>query len=336
MSSQHPVAGVDVANLALGRLGQSPVADIVNPDPSDPAAQICTRWYDQTRREKLNQHIFNFARKTALLTPTPDAPAHPEFVNGYALPVDFVRLLTLGDRILYGGNIPTEFMDFSAGFLYCDDITDQGTGVVLPAPTLSITAIYRSGDVISGVAVPHGQTVIAVSGGIPIPGAQYQISAVVGTTQVNGNSYQIIAGTLSSLSVYFLQTTAGFNFDSAAFSVYVSGGVATPVFVPPGALGSPTGLEMSYVFDAQDVARFNPAFVKALWLQLAVNMCKDVTKKEPDQRLIDALKDADVSAAAVAGQEKPPRRVQRSKIRAVRRPGGIFRNNAILGNSSGF
>lgn len=328
--SRPPVASVDIANLALARLGQQPITSLLVPD--SPTADICELFYDATLREMLRKYIFNFSRKTTSLSPSADAPTHPEFTRGYALPSDFIRLLKLGDRVLYGGAIPTQFYDFSAGYLYCDDITNQGTGVVNAAPTLTITAIYRSGETVSGTPVPAGYTVVAVSGGTPIPGAQYLISAVVGSTQANGNTFQIVAGTLGALDVYYLQTTGGQNFSSAAWGVYVSGGQATPTYVPPGSASASTTLQMNYIFYAQDVPKFDPLFIKVMWLQMAVNMCKQLTKKEPSKELLAELSQADLAAAAVAGQEKPPERVQRSRLRDVRRSGGIFRNNTVLGS----
>ena len=194
------------------------------------------RWYDQVRRLLLRKYIFNFARKTVLLTPSANAPAHPEFVNGYALPNDLVRILKLGDRILYGGAIPTWLFDFSQGYLYCDNLTDQGVSVEIPAPTLQITAIYRSGDTYLGTIVPLGSTVIAVAGGTPIPGGQYLISSVLGAVQANGNTYQIVPGLLGANAVYFLQTAGGQNFDSHLWTPYISGGYAASTYVPPGSL----------------------------------------------------------------------------------------------------
>lgn len=327
--SQQPSASVDIANLALDLLSQSPITSLVN--PQEPQADVMARWYDQIRRLLLRKYIFNFARKVVLLTPSASAPSHPEFVNAYALPNDLIRILKLGDRVLWGGAIPTQFYDFSQGYLYCDDLTDQGIGIATPTPTLTVTAIYRSGETYQGVVVPAGSTIIAVAGGTPIVGAQYQLSGVVGSTQANGNVYQIVAGLLSSNAVYFLQTTAGQNFDSSSWGVYVSGGLAAVTYIPPGSLANPTGLEFSYIYDAQNVPKFDSAFIDVLAATLAVRTCKKITGKEPSDKLISELRNAEVAAAAIAGQEKPPLRVQRSRIRDVRRSGGIFRNNTVIG-----
>ena len=324
----QPVAGVDIANLALDLLANLTSASIVN--PADATSDIMARWYDQIRRLLLRKYIFNFARKVVLLTPSANAPTHPEFTNGYALPIDLVRMLKLGDRLLYGGAIPSMFYDFSAGFLYCDDLTDSGlTGIT--APTLTVTGISRSGDVYAGVTVPIGSTVIFVQGGTPIPGAQYQLSGLVGSVQANGNVYTIAAGLLGSNTVYFLQTAGGQNFDSSAWGVYAGGGSAAAVYVPPGQAGQPSGLQLTYMFDAQNVIQFDPAFIDLLACMLAARACKKVTGKEPSDKLLSELRNAEVAAAAISGQEMPPRRVQRSRIRAVRQAGGIYRNNTILG-----
>jgi hypothetical protein len=286
-------------------------------------------WYDQCRRLLLRKYIFNFARKVTLLTPTTNAPAHPEFVNGYALPVDLVRMLKLGDRILYGGAIPVPFYDYSAGYLYCDDLTPLGTTGTL-APVLTVTGISRSGDVYAGTTIPAGSTIIFVSGGTPIPGAQYQLSGITGTTQANGNVYQLVAGLLGSTPVYYLQTTGGQNFDSQAWGVYVAGGSATAIYVPPGVAGQTTGLQLTYSYDAQNVLQFDPAFIDLLACTLAARSCRQVTKKDPSDKLLAELRNAEVAAAAISGQERPPVRVQRSRIRSVRRSGGIYRNNTVL------
>lgn len=326
-----PVGSIDIANLALDLLNQQPVSSIV--DPTVPTAYILARWYDQIRRQLLRKYIFNFSRKVVLLSPSANAPVHPEFVNGYAIPNDFIRLLKLGDRILYGGAIPTQFYDFSAGFLYCDDLTDQGIGVAQSAPTLQITGIYRSGDLYQNIIVPTGSTVVTIINGTPIPGAQYQISGVLGSVQANGNSYQIVAGLLSGIAVYFLQTTGGQNFDSSTWTPYVSGGTAAPIYLPPGSLSNPTGFEFTYIYDAQTVSQFDPAFVDLFAVQLAVRTCRKITAKHPSEDLLAELRNAELAAAAVAGQEKPPFRVQRSRIRDVRRSGGIFRNNTVIGGN---
>lgn len=95
--------------------------------------------------------------------------------------------------------------------------------------------------------------------------------------------------------------------------------------------GEGGALNMQYVFDAKQVNLYDPLFVRLFTLHLASNMAYKFTLKNS---LITAIrKDADdvaLTAAAVAGQEKPPRRVQRSKLRNVRRFGDIYRDNRFV------
>jgi len=82
-------------------------------------------------------------------------------------------------------------------------------------------------------------------------------------------------------------------------------------------------LKMLYVYDAKDIiAKWDGLFVRLLVLHLAANMAYKFSVKNS---LITAIRedaaDAALAAAAVAGQEKPPRRIQRSKFRSVRNGG---------------
>lgn len=219
----QPTSPVDVCNLALDRIGQSPISSILA--PSSGSEDVCARWYDQTRRELLREYILNFARKPVVLTLNEVAPDHPDFTNAYSLPADFVRLLTIGDRIMFGGSVPTQFFDISNGILYCDETTSQ--------------------------------------------------------LDDDGN----------------------------------------PV----------AGLQINYIYDAKLVTMFDPSFVRVLYLQLAANVSYKFTLKDSLKKsLNDELVAAHAKAAAIAGQEKPPRRIQRSKLRDVRRSGGIFRDNTKI------
>lgn len=216
----QPIGAVDICNLALDRLNTPPISSILAPTTTN--EDICARHYDQTRRQLLRSFIFNFARKSDTILADPLAPTHPEFANAFDLPTDFIRLLSLGDRLLFGGAVPSCYMDFSNNYIYCDSATQ----------------------------------------------------------------------------------------DSAA---------ATP------------SIEINYIFDAQSVPKFDPLFVNVLKLQLAANMAYKFSPKPSLLKgLYEELHDANLAAAAVAGQEKPPRRVQRSRISEVRRSGGIYRNNTII------
>jgi hypothetical protein len=331
MSSYAPIASVDICNLALDALGQQSITSILT--PASVVEDICQRWYDQTRRQILREFIFNFSRKVVLLYPNLSAPVHPEFVNGYTLPIDLVRILKFGDQVFYAGAIPPNKFDFSSGFLYCDELTSPSNIDVQAqaAPILIITGIYRTGDMVSGVVVPTGYTVVALaSGDQPISGATYIVSAVQGAIQANGQNLQVVPGTLGAAGpVYFLQTAGGQNFDSSSWGVYTSGGQLAPNYIPPGSASqTQTSLEMTYIYDAQFVAQFDPLFINVLSLQLAQNMAFKFTLKPSTLNILEQrLREARLAAAAVAGQERPPVRVQRSRIVRVRRSGGIFSDN---------
>lgn len=100
--------------------------------------------------------------------------------------------------------------------------------------------------------------------------------------------------------------------------------------------GNATGLDIKYIYDAQIVTQFDPLFIDVLVLELAKKMAFKFTLKPAlVKSLEEELLDANLSAAAVAGQERPPIRVQRSHIRSVRRSGGIFTDNSVIGNGNG-
>lgn len=90
-------------------------------------------------------------------------------------------------------------------------------------------------------------------------------------------------------------------------------------------------LNIYYLFDATTVAKYDPLFVKCLYLQLAANMAYKFTLKPTVKQQVEAeLAAALAEAAAVSGQEKPPRRLERSRIRNARRMGGTYRDNRYV------
>lgn len=84
-------------------------------------------------------------------------------------------------------------------------------------------------------------------------------------------------------------------------------------------------LQITYIKDAILVGQFDALFVDSFVLMLAADMAYKFSLKPSLVKAIrDELGESLVAAAAVAGQEKPPRRIERSKLRRVRRRGGIF------------
>lgn len=95
MSLGAPKSEVDICNLALIHLKQSPVVQI---DPPTTATErICAQLYHQVRRATLRSHPWNFALKRVALTP--DVLNEPLFgySHAYELPPDFVRYISRHD-----------------------------------------------------------------------------------------------------------------------------------------------------------------------------------------------------------------------------------------------
>lgn len=89
-----PTAAVDICNLALDLLRQDSITSITS--PTGGADTICARWYDHTRRATLRKHPWNFATKRATLTANVTAPTFG-YSSAFDLPVNFIRLCTIGD-----------------------------------------------------------------------------------------------------------------------------------------------------------------------------------------------------------------------------------------------
>ena len=82
-------------------------------------------------------------------------------------------------------------------------------------------------------------------------------------------------------------------------------------------------IDIQYVMDATTVGKWDALFVKLMRLELAKDMAYAFTLKPSMVIALDnELADVRLQAAAVAGQEKPPRRIERSKLLAKRRLGG--------------
>lgn len=88
------------------------------------------------------------------------------------------------------------------------------------------------------------------------------------------------------------------------------------------------GIDVQYIFDARNVAKYDALFIKLFKLEFAKNISFAFTLKQSLITGLDKeLEDVRLAAAAVAGQEKPVRREQHSRVRDVRRSQGIYRDN---------
>ena len=83
-------------------------------------------------------------------------------------------------------------------------------------------------------------------------------------------------------------------------------------------------IQIRYVYDLTDITKFDPLFIKCLYLQMAINMAPRFSlTRAMLQELKEELTDVQPWATAVDGQERPPQRIQRSKIIAARRGFGM-------------
>jgi hypothetical protein len=95
-----PSSAVDMCNLSLDFLKQSPINSISEPITS--TEYVMARWYDMERMAALRAHPWKFATKRVLLTPDLSATPPFGFAYAYNLPEDYIRKLTLGDDYLGG------------------------------------------------------------------------------------------------------------------------------------------------------------------------------------------------------------------------------------------
>jgi hypothetical protein len=86
---------VDICNLALDELKQAPIQSITTPKTD--AEYICARNYDNVRREALMAHPFKFAIKRIQLSPNATKTPPFGYLYAYDLPVDYIRMVSVGD-----------------------------------------------------------------------------------------------------------------------------------------------------------------------------------------------------------------------------------------------
>lgn len=211
MSAPAPTSEIDVCNLMLGRLGQKQISSI--DPPSGPFADVVALHYPMTRRAALRGGIWNFAKKLAQITASGTVTPAFGYSSAFALPNDFLRLLSLGDYTI-NDDTPPGLYDIVDGHIYTDE-SDDGT------------------------------------------------------------------------------------------------------------------LNIAYIRDHTVVKRWDALFVNLMRVQGAKDMAYAFTLKPSLLKSIDdELQDIKLEAKAIAGQEKPPRRISRSKLLARRRLGGMGRDTS--------
>jgi hypothetical protein len=124
MAAATPTSEVAVANLALARLGQKAITSLDT--PTVPAEDVCTLHFAMTRRRLLREYVFHFAKKYAALTKSGTVEPAFGYAGAYALPANFLRLLTLGDHTI-NADTPPGLYDVVENHIYTDEEDDTDT-----------------------------------------------------------------------------------------------------------------------------------------------------------------------------------------------------------------
>ncbi len=87
-------------------------------------------------------------------------------------------------------------------------------------------------------------------------------------------------------------------------------------------LNDTTGIDIGYIKSVTDVNQFDALFVDLFALKLALRIAyKFTVKNTVIDRIKDLMIDAEYEAKGVDGQERPPKRIERSKFRNARQRG---------------
>lgn len=103
-----------IANLTADLLKVEPVTNINPADAGSKFAKMANRWYDESRREVLAEHAWDFALKRAQIAAASDGPDFG-YSAKFLLPADFIRVATIGDEL----NPETSY-EFEAGYILGD------------------------------------------------------------------------------------------------------------------------------------------------------------------------------------------------------------------------
>ncbi len=140
MSAAPPTSEVAVCNLALARIGQAAISSIEPPDST--AEDKVAQQYPATRRAILRGYTFNFSKKLAQLTASGSETPVFGFSNAFALPNDFIRLLTLGDYTI-NANTPPSLYEVVEGFIYTDQLDDADDETINVKYIKDVTTISK-------------------------------------------------------------------------------------------------------------------------------------------------------------------------------------------------
>lgn len=120
------VTKVSICSAALLQLGKAPISDFN--EPGDPA-RLCSNLYENERDSLLRENDWNCAIKRAVLAPLAEVPGFG-FSAQFALPSDFLRLISIGDTYL--------------GSPYCMRFKIEGRNILASGDKLSLVYVFRN------------------------------------------------------------------------------------------------------------------------------------------------------------------------------------------------
>ncbi len=89
-------------------------------------------------------------------------------------------------------------------------------------------------------------------------------------------------------------------------------------------------VRLRYIYDIQDVSKFNAMFINYLALDLALSVAYKVTESNTNiDRIAQLQKQQGAMARAISGQERQPTRVERSKNINKRRSLSVYNTSRI-------
>lgn len=116
---------VQIANMALAHVGASAITSITS--PSNKRERLCALFFDEARLRTLRSGRWTCVSKRAEIALDATSPVWG-FSNRYALPSDFVRLISIQNA---RGRVKWEI---EGGFLYCDLEAPLGIKYVYDEP----------------------------------------------------------------------------------------------------------------------------------------------------------------------------------------------------------
>ncbi|MBN3738084.1 hypothetical protein [Burkholderia sp. Tr-20355] len=107
---------VGIANRALTKLGSARITSL---DEDSKAAAVLNSMYDDVLDACLREHVWSFAKTRAQLAALADAPLFG-FSYQYRLPTDFIRLIQIGQFLVYPRTDTRGLFSIEAGNILTD------------------------------------------------------------------------------------------------------------------------------------------------------------------------------------------------------------------------